>query len=472
MSNTLELSQRITYPTRQFILIRYGGLYMEKQQCVLNKVTWAKVASAVEKVNPVFATLINQLSPDDSFAAYELTVSYGTPIFKEGILYLPNKRGQLIPVTDPDIPSSVREDLSYRNTPICMVLSEAVEAHHETSDRVIPLTIFKRGDFFGLWEAFDSRISHFLPRLVWNISAGLRSVFFLPKISERSGIERLRKEFGLRINKTVTFKDQFHILKEVINHPSFNSGWECKVLIFGKKFFEKISSGSDVAWQPVENHLLKCIWNQSGFWRFEIALDLVYHYFSEQLRKEGAVCSSYPFEMLKHLIRIGVGGLPAFRAGSLKESGIPIEEVQKIFMEIYRLKYVPTLMIPDHFDIHKKMSLYNSINVPTLIERVPKTREVSNVMQITRETMMLLRFFQEQALQGNLMLENTKIFEMLKVVDFEGYHTDSDSTQLLKMTAHLPKKDPTFLSMPEGYGKREFCDTSIFLRGCIQLSSS
>ena len=127
-------------------------------------------------------------------------------------------------------------------------------------------------------------------------------------------------------------------------------------------------------------------------------------------------------------------------------------------------------MHPHHFSMNEKNSYaYYSVNEPTLIESVPRTREILNIMQVTRDIKELFENFHEEVSKGSLKIENTPIYALMKNVHFDFFHSEPDPANQLRLSNSLPKEDSSLLIKPQKYGNRAFCDSSSFTRGCIRL---
>jgi len=439
---------------------------MIKSRPKLETLTWKDVSQEVSKVNPKLAAIIDNLDPDDSYKLYRVRYPFGAMVFDKGNILLPNKSGNFVTLFHPEIPTQLKEDLSYRKIPIGLVLSKGLEIHIEIENRVVPFTVLYPGMPFGVWETFDPNTSCFVKE-TWNVSSGARSIFLLPKIAEISGYERLRRDFNLRLGPPKYLKDQQKIFVKIAKTPEFKEKWFSEILLFSRKWHELLTS--EKPYFELNDYLLKYIWNQSIFWRFVALQNLVWNHFVKQIKIEHNKCGTYPLETLKHLVTVGVGALPVFIPDGSNLMA-PINGLKKVFLDSYELNYAPTFMVPHHLCVEKKYcSGYYSINEPILIESVPKTREVLNIKKVTREVKALFDLFKRKVLNGDLTLENTPIDHLISKDIFEFYHTTPDSAGDLLTSSQLSKKDPALVAMPEGYHPSEFAYSSIFLRGCVRI---
>lgn len=429
---------------------------------------WQDVRESVKQVNPKLAAIIDGISPDDSYKLYRVRYPFGAMIFTEGTVNIPNQSHEIVPITHPTISSKIREDLTYRTIPMGLMLKKSGEVHFNLDHRLMPLTVLNEGTLFGLWESLDPTYSYFI-QLSWNVSSGARSMFMLPKISEASGYKRLQKTFGIRLNAPKELKDQWLVFKKIANSPGFASPWFSEVLFFSKKWFDKLNDGD--AWQSLKNYFYEVSWNQSMYWRFSATLKLIWQQFAAITRCENIKCGAYQLETLKHLISVGVGALPCFSANNKDDAVAPITKLQEVFLNVYELEYIPTIMFPQHLNVNSEKEFgYYSINEPSLIESVPRTREVLSIMQTTRDIKELFEAFKHEVINNTLKVENTPIYNLINNANFEFIHTAPDSSGHLKTSNKLPESDSALINVAKKYQTRHFCYTSNFLRGCVRIA--
>lgn len=428
---------------------------------------WQDIRDKVHKVNPEFATIVDKLNPDKSYVVYDVTYPFGAKIFNEGILNIPDRNGSLIPITNCSLLQ--KEDLTYRAIPMGLVLNKAIENHIELNDRVIPLTLFSEGTIFGAWETLDPLHSYFI-KISWNVTSGGRSIFMLPKIAETLRYKKMQRDLGIRINAPKKLKDHWKVFKDIANSSLFPEQWYSEILLFGKKWFEKIQQ-KDKAWLSLRDFLFQTAWFQSMYWRFLVTQSLVWQKFSSIVKENNIKWGSYQLETVKHLITLGTGALPSFTAYDPLELTAPIKNLQKVFLDSYNIEYTPTILVPHHvLPSDKGICCYYSINEPTLIESTPKTREISNIMQVTREVKILLDSFMYEIKKGMMKMENTPIYKLADTVKYDFIHTSFDPDEQLILSSDLPKKDLNLLIMPDKYADLPFSYASNFLRGAVVIT--
>jgi hypothetical protein len=431
------------------------------------KVTWRKVRQDVARVEPRLAELIDEIDPGDNLYFYRVRYPYGETIFKNGTLFLPDENGDYDEYDRHGIPQSVIDDLSYRVIPMGLVLKRSTEIFSDVCDRIIPLTIENEGSLFGVWEMFDPPHSYFV-RLAWNMTSGARSIFMLPKIADASGMARLKRDFEVQINTAPNAKHHWQVFKKLINSSEFPEEWYSEILLFPKRWVTNLQKENQ--WLELQNYLHRLVWQQSMFWRFLITNDLIWQQFAQIVKDEGIKWGVYQLATVKHLIMLGVGALPGFTAQDPDELSAPINSLKEIFIENYQLEHFPTILVPKHFQSDEDMIVYYSINEPTLIENTPRSREVSNFMEVTRQIRNLFLSFKKHAIAGALEIENTPMFvDFFDNVEIDFFHQLYDPGEELMMSSKLPEMDHYLLELPTLKLERSFCHASSFLKGCARV---
>jgi len=127
-----------------------------------------------------------KIDPGKSYPILKVTYPFGTKIFEKGVFYLPTTDKQAIAITDSSIPTRIQQQLAYSSLPMGIILEHGTEVYSKSEDRVFSLVYFAHGFNLGIWEFFDTASP-------FSVSAGARSLFMLPKITNASGHRRLSK---------------------------------------------------------------------------------------------------------------------------------------------------------------------------------------------------------------------------------------------------------------------------------------
>lgn len=433
-------------------------------------VDWKTIRQDVIRVNPKLTQIIDNLNPNDHFPLYKVHYPFGSKILDHGKFCLPNFNMKLppLPLNHYPSPSFLKEQLAYRALPMGVVLTKSVELGFETPQRIIPIRIFSEGQLLGVQEALDPKFSSF-SHCHWSMTAGARSLFMLPKISEALGHKRLRREFNLRLPTPKSLTQQWHIFKEIANHPHFPTQWACEILLFSYKWIEQLQSNT--SWQPLREYCYQEVLNKSIYWRYITLLNFLWQEFAAELKYKNIRCGSHQLETLKHLVTAGSGTLPLFKSASLSDEAGPIQTLQSIYIDLYGLNYYPTMMCPHHFSANNPESIaYYSLSEPTLVES-GSTRDITNMMQLTREIKELFEHLITKKDDNESKTRNSTIHHLTQKLKVDFYHSDADSTGQLLQSKSLPAEDPALIKTLNQHKKLPFCDSSPFLKGCIRFKT-
>jgi len=415
--------------------------------------TWKEAREGVQSVNSGLAAILDDINPGSKYKLYGVKYPYGEMVFKEAELNIPNSAS-----------TKIKEDLNYRTIPLGIVLKNSLEVHTEEEQRTIPLTVLTEGTLFGIWEMFDPLISYFV-KPAWNVSSGSRSLFLLPPISNRTSFLRLKKEFNLS-NPPNKIKDHWKIFKQIAQSSFDHPSWHSKVLFFSKEWSKKLDEKN--SWKELKLYLYQQAWKQTMFWRFSSTMNLVWQSFAQHMSDKNVKFCPYSLETLKHAITIGVGALPSFSAHSDKHLCAPISLLQKAFLDIYKIEYIPTIMAASHLSEQKEKSFnYYSCSLPTFIESYTVSKSIRNVLTNIKEIQHLFMEFKEEVLKDKIKVRNTPIYDLMSHCEFKFIHTHYDGS--LTLSTKLQDDDKSLLSMPAGYANKEFCSGSPFFKGCIRI---
>jgi hypothetical protein len=106
-------------------------------------VNWEQVKSVVEKANPALAKIIDAWNP--SFPLYEASYPYGAVIIKNGVFHLPLRNDSLARLQAREVPSALKDDLSYTSLPLGLVLNNSVEVYSGLDEAEVSLGVFAQG---------------------------------------------------------------------------------------------------------------------------------------------------------------------------------------------------------------------------------------------------------------------------------------------------------------------------------------
>lgn len=430
-------------------------------------INWKKARTSIQQIDPKLTKILDEWCPD--YPLLKVNYRFGDVILKNGYLHFCLESGKNIPINADEISHTIREQFSYTNVPLGFITQGSTEVFLESDHRCVPLSYFEPGVILGLWESLEPENSYF-PRRIWQVSAGARSIFMLPGISQRIQHEKLKKKYQVRNSPPSNLYQHRDIFKQLASHTKFKQKWNCEIIYFSKNWLRPDNKNQH--WLRFHHYLLEEAWNLSSYNRNLVTLDVIWLRFSEFLAKEGIKISSNLFQILKQVIAIGVGAAPGFRPVGKSQLSAPVKELQRIYIESYGLNdYVPTIMSPSYFQpFEYNEPIYYSFQVPTQIELSYK---IKNILGELRELKNILSIFLEMNLDGKLAIENTPIEWLIKNVKFSFYHPDVKAFDSIQNSKRMPSYDSNLMKMKRASKKgRRFAAASHFTTGCVALSMS
>lgn len=435
----------------------------ENKQYFFKEITWAQARQQVYRSDPEFAQMLDELSPDNTPLFIQVRYPFGAKIYHNGSVHLPVTTTHTVPLHDTAVPQQIKEHLSYGDLPLGLINNQhGVEVHRELDDRVFSLAFFSKGLDVGIWETFA-------PATPFTLTAGARSIFLLPKIADSASHKRL-KSLGVYSLPPHTLFEHWKIFTELANHPDFSDPWHCEILFLIAHWAKKIKT--DPAWLKIYNFILRKAWGHTRYGRNKIMFDIVWEAFSRMLSSKKIRPTSYVVDTLKHLVFVANGTLPAFTPAVNDIAG-PALAIQKIYLEHYGLKtYFPTIMHPHHFSLEKSSDcVYYSLQVPTQMDSVPKSRNSVSTKIDLSEFIWLIEKFKLFLENNPLPLDNYQVYDILTKVQFDFFHSESDVSQNIQSTEKMIIQDQTISHQLLPNDPRKFAEKSTFVRGCIRISS-
>ena len=181
----------------------------------LKAYSWKELRDKIELVKPHLCEIIDELSPPSDHTLYLCQYPYGALILDAGTFHIVNSKNILVPLNDITIESKVKADLGYTGTmPVAIVLQNSIETFFATKKRTLPLSFYTPGGMVSLWRILEGDSSYHGSSL-WNISSGCRTICMLPKITESTGHELLRRTYNLRLPIPLSLNDHFEIFKRI-----------------------------------------------------------------------------------------------------------------------------------------------------------------------------------------------------------------------------------------------------------------
>jgi hypothetical protein len=432
----------------------------KEEVCSIKEVYWDEVRGDVTRLNPELAKICDEISPDKKYSLLRIRYPYGSTIVDKGVFHLPYM-GNLVPITHVDIPVRIKEKLSYSAIPFSLVLHNNIEVFVESGERIIPLNFFKSGDVFGVFESMDL-LANIQSNPIWSVSAGGRSVFMLPRITDKVGHNRLRKEFGISCNEPPPdLQGHWKLFKEIYECFSDSKDWYNEVLVFTNKWFKH---SNDAKWLKFQLYVCKLCWSQSRLSRDAVELGLLWSSFGNEMSGRNLRPRPYLVETLKQLLSIANGVAVSFKP-AVDETTLPVARIQDAYLNCYNLKtYIPTIMQPCKLQADVTKAYY-SLALPTVLESTPFVRNAPSIIEDQRGIKRLL-----DTLIRTIKLDNS-VMNPVQHVKYDFFHSDVDQYGDIGSSKLLAQEDKAFLALlVQSFKGRAFCSTAPFFKGCIRIT--
>jgi len=420
--------------------------------------TWNDVHGAVSRVNPKLAKLIDHLSPSKKYPLIKVRYGFGDAIVKDGVLQLPGDT-ECVGITSSELSHLVDKNLFYNALPMGIFIQNAGEVFLETQTRVLPLKVFDPGDLFGVFEALDYVMEK--PSMAaWSVSAGSRTVFSLPKISDLNGIKRLRAEFSIPSSLQVkTQQDHWELFKYIAKKQS---SWSCEVLFFTKPWLDQLK---DPAWSEFFYYLFNVGWTQSKLAIEKILSAHAWQKFSNALAFRNLKPHSYIVDTARHLLlmsnKLSVGMVPATEKDHCL---LPLMDIVEVLVNMYKLKkYAPTLMLAKNLNNLKKgemvyYSLSYPINIDGSVSHASKGTTIFSDLRVLKSLIDTFRNCDKKDVGG--FFDHSELFY---------FHVEDDIYGEIPNSKKIEIMDDRFSIGASCYLGRKFCYSSLFFRGCIMV---
>jgi len=435
----------------------------------IQKVYWSDVRQAIAKVNPGLAKVLDELQPGEDLPLYRACYPYGSTVIDSGLFHVPLPDGSVAPIDDPRVDEDVRRDLltEERGIPMGIVLGREMELLVKTKHHELTWRVFSPGYIFALWKKLDIQPSHH-PVNLFKLTAGVRSLFMLPNISDVKCHRHLRRDFNLKLPVPSNLMEQWHIFKALLQHPSIDCQWHNDVLFFSKLWLEKI--GHCAQFKDLYSYLLTHAWRNTSYERNQVL-----YYFALSVVQENRNLRPNPYltDTVRHIFTICNGMLPGFCVAN-DDSAAPVSILQDIYIHSYGLKqYIPTFMRSRFIqEINNDEYMYYSLQLPTTLQFAPSSRKESSRLLDLNEIKHIMNTFIHEVTYGKLSLENTSMWKTLMSMEYDYFHNRRDYHQEIRLTKELAQEDPLLQQHKTKWGERILCDSSVFFRGCIRMKKN
>jgi len=422
-------------------------------------VNWKDISEQVKKHNHEFFSLLENITHINKYKLIQVEYLYGTNIIKEGIINIPNKNNQLIPLDSPCFPEELRKMLSYSPIPFGLLLNKVSEVYIELDERIVPLNIIPPGEFFGLFELL-STLNNTKSIPIWNVYAGARSTFMLPRITDSYSHRRLRNELGISSNTPTMPTEHANIFSQINAQESTNKQWKSQVIFFTGEWFDLIKNNS--TFKEISHYFFKLGWG----YKDDRTASILWESSANAIAKRRLKLRPYLLDTVKHIFYMGMGHFPGFNAADAKELDVPTKVIQDCYVNVYSLKeYLPIIMRSTKVR-HTEYSIYYFMTYPTLLAGFPTVRSTPSILMDIKDIKRIIETLHNKLPQ----VAHPEIYKIISDIHFEFYHSEFDKMQEIQHSSLLPKNNPHILGNCNKYKDRSFPVNSPFMAGCIEIS--
>lgn len=432
------------------------------------KTEWKLVRERFLKVDPILTDLIDDLSPDSSYPIYLVYFPYGMLKGDRNNSYLPLVDGSFCKMNSSTVSSEVLNDIGYgmNSSPMGVILDKYLEYFLEFDNQVMPYLTAGPGTIFnkGILANKKSLGRNYSPNGIVKATAGTRTGFMLPSINNHNGISSLKQKIGIDVIAPKCINDHFKIFQSISS--GIDSSWNLCLSYFSQKWIDSLLH--DAAWSKLRTYILNEKSNKDSF----NAYSPYYEIFYSLIQKKDNLRTSSPYltNTAIHLIKVALGEAPGFIPAT-SDDLLPLNEIQNVIAESFKLKKTPTIMIPHSLQYEvNKYPVYYSMQHPTSLHFLTKKNE-----RVTANTEMgyvndILSSFLNGMNCDNSILKGTAFETLTKNVEFNYFHNyPPRDSKLISNTKKLNKIDPRFNYFNSDENK-EFCHEGQFLRGCVQVN--
>ncbi|MCE3269102.1 MAG: hypothetical protein K0R49_1354 [Burkholderiales bacterium] len=424
------------------------------------KINCREATNLIQLMRPDLAKVM-QCYDMDNFFFYKASYPFGSPIINSGKCYLPLSNGGSIEFNDPRLPDDIAKDLSYdplNEEPLAIILNKNSEFYIPTAEAIMPHAIIHPGEMYGIPKAIDTDAD---TSLIWNLNAGVRSLFTLTKVTSQPRHDELHKTYGIKHGIPLSSLDQWKIFVEIAKGA--NSAWRSEILYFPRKLINFLKTPEFVQLSDILQKIRResyNIWHNSA-----VIWDAAFN--NIEVEKKLTYYSSYALSTARQQYLIAANSAPGLRPATNEDSA-PIKLFQEAYGKVYGLndeKQSTIIMEATNLLPDSRIPVYYSLNFPMLAKCNPNTFKGKSLITLLTNIEHIIRVFQE-----NIPLNRPRIKSLYNTsnsTSFSFYHCNSDPQTYKNIlnSETLAREDERFTKNHT----EAFAAYSHFFKGCIKI---
>lgn len=409
----------------------------------MSELSWDRVKSDIIRVNKRLFDILQGVEGIQNMLFTVLEYQYGQIIADEDYFYLPNEGGKL------------------NSVPFSMVLEKNLEMFIEFKGKSSTHQIYEEGDFLSISSLYNASNTHH-PTDILQISSGARNAFLLSPVADARPHSNLERYFKSKITVPYELGNHYLTFKELC--AAANCPWRSKLLVFPSELVKLIKEGK---LPNLLNLVMEFDSNQTGFY----ANLPFYNYLMAYVRANNQEISQNEFtnNAILQLISIGAGQIPGYSL-AMNNDLLPADFISETYRNVYKSKYTPIVMVPDHFDKQTNHPVFYSILKEEMTFKPSSFSNKPQRCELIYDT--YVQYAADIKTLGNF--KNTPFFESATQLELTMFHEKMN--QVNNNIFRLPKEsifsyDPRFSEISDrlGYSKDQFPAKTAFLVGCFGI---
>jgi hypothetical protein len=435
---------------------------------MLDKLLWKDVKNEIFNINQELATVIDSINPPDDCYFYRATYQYGDEFLRSGEFILPPQNGKQMSFFSDEIPRELQFDIGYNlgNHPTFIVTKNTVEAYIEINSTAIPTYILYPGDLFGVSVVLAGAPSEELDltpaKSIWEITAGARSTFMLPKISDAFGHKKIEKHFNINVELPNDIFDHWQVFREIVRKSEAN--WSTELLFFSRNWFKYLHTPE---WQPLKLYFYKIYRELKSYWLniFPVDVTVSQIHYKKKIDPDTKVV-----DIIKNIFAVAGGELIGFQPATDNQL-LPIDCIHDAYVNIYKKLngYAPIIMQPAYFRKFNNDPIYTSTNMMT-IENLYQLLKVPRHGQLIAEVENIFAKYISVIESGGINIDTPYLHDVAKSVKVDFFHYLANSAESnLKNSMDIANQDKNF-ELDKFPKNNKFAHAGKFIKSCIRIA--
>lgn len=428
----------------------------------IKKSHWDECRHLIKKANKAFYDLLSEMKPSNKMPIYIATYTYGETIGSKTKFFIPDNTGGTFQLGSKDTPSEIMKDLGYgmHSCPLGMIINNYCEwfssdKEEKDTNATMPFAIQGVGTIFNKEVVFKEEEG--VENSTLSVCSGSRSAFMLSNIGSRLNHEKLREHFDIQETPPKNHYEHFDIFKTITK----NDGWHTTLIFFSKKWIDEIKKNRQ--WSHVRLFLSEQMRKKAGNDLFSFSYNDL---FMSAQKVNKFRPTPFLVDTAKLIFNIAANQGCA-HAPATDESKLPLKSIQKIFKELYELKYNPTVMVPSTLSQSNK-TVYYSLQIPSTKVTTFKIKLNNSTIKELDALKDILMAYTKEFTHEESPCYGSLLYKTSKNLSLDFYHNAPTIKGI--DTSDSIQEDERFLFSYDTPG--EFARDAKFFRGCIKISTA